>query len=320
MILVTGGLGFIGSHASRALLDQGERLLIAQRRVGRPPDFLATGAGDRAVVETMDCTDLASVLDVGDRYDITGIMHLAAAGLGQGEPLDELWANTQALFTVLRAAQTWGVDRVVLASTIGVYAGVSTDAYREDASLPIPSAHLIPAHKKSAEIIASAVGHSTGLDIVGARIGAIWGPLGRTASPFFGAPQLVHAAARPGERDADAEAKPKPPYAEDAVDMCYVRDCGRALALLQTTPALNHQTYNIGSGRVTTNREVADAIIRAIPDAVPVLTEGRGPYAPAEPAHLDISRLLADTGYAPRYDLDRAVGDCLSWLKAGHPR
>jgi UDP-glucose 4-epimerase len=320
MILVTGGLGFIGSHASRALLDLGERLVIAQRRVGRPPDFLAPEAGDRAVVATMDCTDLASVRDVGDRCDITGIMHLAAVGLGQGEPLDELWANTQALFTMLRAAQTWGVDRVVLASTIGVYGGVSTDAYREDAPLPIPSAHLIPAYKKSAEIIASTVGHSTGLDIVSARIGAIWGPLGRTPSPFFGAPQLVHAAARPGECDADAGAGPKPLYAEDGIDMCYVRDCGRALALLQATPALNHRTYNIGSGRVTTNREVAEAIIRAVPDAVPVLTDGRGPYAPAVDAHLDISRLRADTGYAAEYDLDRGIGDYVDWLKAGHSR
>jgi UDP-glucose 4-epimerase len=316
MILVTGGLGFIGSHTSRALLDLGQRCVIAQRRVGQLPDFLVAEIGDRAVVEQMDCTDLASVLDIGKRHEITGIVHLATAGLGQGAALDDLWANTQALFTMLRAAQAWGVTRVVQASSIGVYAGLTVDTYREDAPLPIPSLHPIPAFKKSAEILAGALADGTDIDIVSVRIAAIWGPLGPQASPFFGAPGLVHAAVNP----RDPGSASTPPYAQDSIDMCYVRDCGRAIALTQTAKALNHRTYNIGSGRATTNREVADAIIRAVPDAAPALAEGRGPHAPTEDAHLDIGRLRGDTGFEPEYDLDRGVADYVHWLRAGHPR
>jgi UDP-glucose 4-epimerase len=311
VILVTGGLGFIGSHTSRALLDMGERCVIGGRTAGRSPDALAAGGQD--VVERMDCTDLDSLLGVGERHDITGIVHLAAAALGADTPLDELWANTRALFNVLRAAQEWGVARVVLASTIGVYGGADVaDAYREDMPLPIGSAHLIPAHKKSAEILASAVSGSTGLDVVSVRIGAVWGPLGRPASPFFGAPQIVHAA-------VGGHALPGPLYAEDATDMCYVRDCGRAIALLQTAEVLNHRTYNVGSGRTTTNREVAEAVARAVPGRMPGLAEGRRPgTAPAVP--LDVDRLRGDTGFAPEYDLDRAAGDYVRWLRAGNPR
>jgi UDP-glucose 4-epimerase len=311
VILVTGGRGFIGSHTSRALLDMGERCLIGGRTARRSPDLPVTG--DQAVVERMDCTDLDSLLDVGKRHDITGIVHLAAAGLGTEASLDELWANTRALFNVLRAAQEWDVARVVLASSIGVYGGADVaDAYREDVPLPIGSVHLIPAHKKSAEILASAVSGSTGLDIVSVRIGAIWGPLGRPASPFFGAPQLVHAA-------VGGHALPGPLYAEDAIDMCYVRDCGRAIALLQTSAALNHRTYNVGSGRTTTNREVAEALGRAVPGWVPGLTEGRRPGT-APVVRLDIDRLRGDTGFEPEYDLGRAVGDYVRWLQAGNPR
>jgi UDP-glucose 4-epimerase len=323
MILVTGGLGFIGSHTSRALLDLGERCVIAQRRVGSVPGFLAADVGDRAVVEQMDCTDLEGVLDAGKRHEITGVVHLAAVGLGKDAPLDELWANTQALFSVLRAAQEWGVGRVVLASTIGVYGGVAptaTGAYREDAPLPVDSAHLIPAHKKSTEILASAVSACTGPDIVSVRIGAIWGPLGRESSPFFGAPQLVHAAVNRPFNGSDASGPPNPLYAEDAIDMCYVRDCGRAIALLQTAKTLNHQTYNVGSGRTTTNREVVEAIRRAVPGATLHLAEGRRPHAPALDAHLDISRLQHDTGFEPDYDLEHGAADYVRWLRAGNPR
>ncbi len=59
--------------------------------------------------------------------------------------------------------------------------------------------------------------------------------------------------------------------------MCYVRDCGRAIARLQTTQAVDHRTYNVGTGRITTNREVAEAVMRAVPGA----THGRKPDAPA---------------------------------------
>ncbi|GAB3161720.1 NAD-dependent epimerase/dehydratase family protein [Microbispora hainanensis] len=321
MILVTGGRGFIGAHTVRALLDLGERCVLGQRAAGPPPG-LVTGreARDgRAVVEPMDCTDLGSVLAAGKRHRVTGIVHLAAAGMGASAPLEELSANTAGLFAVLRAAQEWGVGRVVVASTIGVYAGVTGSALREDAPLPVASPHAIPAGKKIAEVIAD-VAASSGLDVLAARIGAIWGPLGRPSSPFFAAPRLVHAAAQDMAADGGVAGAAAPAYAEDAIDMCYARDCGRALALLQTTATLRHRTYNIGGGRAVANREVADAIGRAVPGAEPALLPGRSPAAPDVDARLDISRLRHDTGYAPEWDLDRAVTDYVGWLRAGNPR
>ncbi|TQS29318.1 NAD(P)-dependent oxidoreductase [Microbispora sp. KK1-11] len=337
MILVTGGRGFIGAHTVRALLDLGERCVLGQRAAGPPPALVSEREvrDGRAVVERMDCTDLGSVLAVGRRHRVTGIVHLAAAGMGASAPLDELSANAAGLFTVLRAAREWGAGRVVVASTIGVYAGVADPALREDAPLPVASPHPIPAGKKIAEVTAD-VAASSGLDVVAARIGAIWGPLGRPSSPFFAAPRLVHAAARHAAADGGASTSPAgearatgeggasdeapPCYAGDAVDMCYARDCGRALALLQTTATLRHRTYNVGGGRAVANQEVAAAIGRAVPGAAPALLPGRSPGAPAVDARLDISRLREDTGYAAEYDLDRAVADYVGWLRAGNPR
>lgn len=309
MILVTGGLGFLGAHTARALLDLGAEVVLAQRRTDNVPAFLRADVGRRAVVAAMDCTDADSVRRVGERHRITGLVHLAAPRLSQGDALDELRAATAALFTVAAAARSWGVERLTLASTIGVYAGVDGDAYREDASLPVTSPHPIQATKKSAEILASALAARGGPEIISARIGAAWGPGGRSRSPFFGAPQLIHAAARATALDGPA------PYADEGIDMIYAPDCGRAIALLQTAPALRHATYNVGSGQVTTNADVAAALAELAPGAVPALAPGRGPHAPTRDAYLNITRLRADTGFAPAFPLGAAVADYVNCIR-----
>lgn len=305
MILVTGGLGFIGSHTVRALLDLGESCLVSSRRPDpETPEFLA-GA---ITVEQADCTDLPALLALGDRYPITGIVHLAA-GTVAADPLVHLRTSAQAVLNGLAAARAWGVRRIVLASTIGVYGGAPGPVYREDMPLPMVAPHAIPAAKKAAELYGEVV--ADGFTVVNARIGSIWGPRGRPDSLFDALPRLVHAAARgiPAER---------PAYAEDGMDRCYVADCARALALLATADTLRHRTYNVGTGRITRNAEVVEAIRAVRPDPPVDLLPGRTPDRPAD-AVLDIARLSADTGYKPAYDTRRGIAEYLDWLSR-HPR
>ncbi|MFI5613143.1 NAD-dependent epimerase/dehydratase family protein [Amycolatopsis sp. NPDC051903] len=312
MILVTGGLGFIGSHTVRALLDRGEGCVLVQRRT---PELPAMFEGAQVALEQADLADLPSVLELGERHEITGIVHLAGSmpwPPGGDRPVEAARQALGTLFNVLEAAQAWGVRRVGVASTIGVYAGVPADgALAEDLPLPMTSPHPIPAFKKIGELLTGHLAGETGLDVVTYRIGAIWGPLGRPVDPFFPAPQFVHAAARGTEPDLRA-----PAYAEDGIDLCYVKDCGRAIALLQLADELRHRTYNVASGRATTNAEVLAAIEKALP--------GTGFELPAggttAPIHLDITRLRQDTGYTPEYDVETATADYLAWLEAGNDR
>ncbi|MDT7552396.1 MAG: UDP-glucose 4-epimerase, partial [Pseudonocardiales bacterium] len=108
---------------------------------------------------------------------------------------------------------------------------------------------------------------------------------------------------------------PRPPaYSEDAGDLCYVKDCGRAIALLMLAETLNHRTYNVSSGRLVRYSEVVEAINTAVPGADISLPEGRNPDRPPD-NYLDTTRLRTDTGFRPQYDVERAVPDYVDWLK-----
>jgi UDP-glucose 4-epimerase len=313
VILVTGGLGSIGSHTARALLDLGEPVVLTAHRSTRLPEFLAEEPAGRVVVEPLDTTDEAAFLDIGKRHEITGIVHLAAARYDLPDPVEYLRADALGLLNALKAATVWGVRRFSVASSIAVYLGVDQVPLQEDAPLPVVAAHQIPVFKKTAELFAALVGDSAGFETVSLRIGTIWGPLGVPDNPFTPLPRLISAAVR-GE-DPDLTPPRPPAYAEDATDLCYVKDCGRAIALLMLADRLDHRVYNVSSGRLVPYREVVDAINAAVPGAGITLPEGRNPDRPPD-NHLDITRLRADTGFRPEYDVERAVPDYVAWLRA----
>jgi UDP-glucose 4-epimerase len=312
MFLITGGLGSIGSHTARALLDLDESVVLTAHRSAQLPEYLADEPGGRVVVEPLDTTDEATFLGIGKRHEISGIVHLAAARHDLPDPVEYLRADTLGLLNALKAATVWGVRRFSVASTIGVYAGVDEVPWREDARLPVVAGHQIPVFKKTAELFAALTGDRAGFDAVSLRIGTIWGPLGLPDSPFFALPRLLSAAVW-GE-DPDLTPPRPPAYAEDGTDLCYVKDCGRAIALLMLAERLNHSTYNVSSGRLVGYSEVVAAINAVVPGANITLPEGRNPDRPPD-NYLDTTRLRADTGFRPEYDVESSVSDYTGWLR-----
>ncbi len=146
------------------------------------------------------------------------------------------------------------------------------------------------------------------------RIAALYGPLyDWTRGGLVG--RLVHAAVT-GTKP-NLENIRWAIYAEDGADQCYVKDAARAIALLAVADKLHHQTYNVASGRPTTNRQVVDAIKRVIPQADIQL-----PTAPKQNPvpYQDITRLGEDTGYAPQFSTEEGIADYIGWIRAGNER
>ena len=211
---------------------------------------------------------------------------------------------------MLYAAAAWDVPRVCIASSVGVYQGVPEVPYREDArprQLPIDP---VPAVKNDAELLAAIVAQAVGPQVINLRIATIWGPGYASRGPAV--PNLVHAAVR-------GEPVRQPVYADDGVDLCYVADCARAIALLQCAGTLHHSTYNVGSGRPASPAQVRDALRDIVPGAALNLAPGRDPGGPGRDTWLDTARLREDTGYQPAYDLNCGLREYAGWLCRGTP-
>ena len=305
MILVTGGLGMIGAHTARSLLDLGHEVVVTTHRRTEVPSFLA----GRVTVEPLDVTDRDAFLTLGDRHDISDIVHLS--GSVPDDPVSFFRTDTIGLLNALDAARTWGVRRFAVASSLGVYIGRTEIPWHEELALPTAELpHLIIAFKKAVEPLTTHSLQGSGVQSVVLRIGTIWGPLVDPESPFFYIPPYISAVLR-GE-------KPQPLYADDGGDCCYAPDAGRAIALLTTAEALRHDTYNVSSGRPFTNREFADALEAITPGLRLDLLPGRQD-GPGDDPYLDTTRLTQDTGFAPNFDVAKAVADYVAW-RAHNPR
>ena len=311
MILITGGMGFIGLHTARRLLDAGETVVLTQFHARREPAFLSDEIGRRVAVESLDVSDGGAVLDLVQRRRVTGIVHLAAPGLNALSPGDDYRVNMLGLLNVLEAAHRAEIKRLTLASSIAVYAGLPAGPFQENALLPLASANPTEAFKKAWEILALHYAGRSGLDVICMRIAGIYGPLYHSMANLPS--RLCHAAVR-GHEAEFVGVRGGAPYADDASDLCCVQDCARAIQLLQMGGRLEHRVYNIGGGRAVTNSELAAAVRQVVPDARISLQPGNGPAARPR-AFLDLERIGRDTGYQPAYDITQGVADYVGWLR-----
>ena len=314
MILVTGGLGFIGLHCARALLDRGEDVVLTRFRTNRSPSFLEAELGRRAFVEQLDIGDVEQLEAIGRKHSIDAIVHLAVPGRGALGPGPEVRTNLLGLINVLEAAERWGVRRLAVAGSVAVYARTPEVPMREDVRLPLDSAGPTEAFKKSVEILAGHYADRTGLPLVLMRVSVVWGPLYHSMwnLPSRAAHAAVHGTPfEPGGSNGT--------HAEDGGDLCYVKDCAQAVALLVTAPVLRHRTYNVGDGRPTTNAQVVAAVQKAVPDAHLPLLDGHDPAGPGFVNFEDLTRIREDVGYEPGYDVERGMAEYVAWLRAGNP-
>ena len=104
MILITGGMGFIGLHTARAMLDAGEEeVAITYYQTWREPSFIKDDYGSRVHVEKVDVTDREGLLAIGEKHNITSICHLAVTGLGAFDAIGDMRVNLSGLMNVMEA-------------------------------------------------------------------------------------------------------------------------------------------------------------------------------------------------------------------------
>ena len=257
MILITGGLGFIGLHTARRFVDAGEKVVLTHYRVRREPDFIKAEIGKSVFIESLDVTSAHDAIDLARKHKVTGIVHLAVPALNALSAAEDYRVNVTGWLNILEAGRLCDARRVSLASSIAVYAGLPAGPFREDMLLPVNSGNATETFKKAMEILGMHYASRTGMEVVSLRIGSPFGP-------------LYHSLAAPSSRICHAAAKGVPvdftgvrrgaPHEEDEVGAFYVKDCATAIQLLQMANKLSHRVYNIGNDAPLNYREFAEIV------------------------------------------------------------
>lgn len=138
MILVTGGTGYIGSHACVALAQAGHRVLILDNLCNSRADVLdrlATICGRRPRFVEGDVRDSTLLDEVFDRHRVTAVMHFAglkAVGESLVKPLEYYDNNVHGSLQLLAAMRRAEVGVLVFSSSATVYSDCEGHVFRED--------------------------------------------------------------------------------------------------------------------------------------------------------------------------------------------
>jgi UDP-arabinose 4-epimerase len=129
-VIVTGGAGYIGSHACKALAEAGYRPITVDNLCLGHRRFVKWGP----LIEA-DVRDTATLIDIMHRFEAVGVMHFAAfAYVGESviHPAKYYDNNVTATLSVLAAMRETGLSKLVFSSTCAVYGTPSSPPITEE--------------------------------------------------------------------------------------------------------------------------------------------------------------------------------------------
>ena len=323
-VLVTGGLGTVGSYVCRRLAERGQRPVIIDPS---PDSSLIRDIRDSCELVDIDVTQAEAVAEVLAKYRPVGVAHVASL-VGprvEANPGAAVSVNLGGLVAVLDAMRAVGLTRIAYVSSKMVYGPVEAAyQYPEYRELP-EQARLRPATfygklKRAAEDILGQYAQCYGLAVVVLRCASIFGPgrLGGDANRGTGAiGRLVGAALRGVDGQVDPD--------ERRSQYCYTGDYAGAIvaALDRAGPEGSCLTCNIASDIFCNETEIAEAIQRVVRPGWRWQAGSAGADKEADKKEarkhgfgrefdfrMDTSRAAELLAFHPQFDLESAIADC----------
>lgn len=327
-VLVTGGAGYIGSHAVRALIATGHTPVVL--------DVLDRGhkksvpQGVELIVADLASIPITKLVTHLNNYEIDAVLHFAAlAYVGESvhEPLRYYQSNTVGSLRLLQAMNSAGVNRLVFSSTCATYG--------EPDVLPITEAtpqQPINPYGRSKLMVEQIIADYAAVHPVFAHASLRYfnvagcsedGSVGEDHTPETHLiPSAILAALGRGEpltvfgNDYDS---PETPDGTCVRDYIHVEDLVEAhLAVLDALKPGDARTYNLGTGEGRSIQQVIEAVEAATGEKVP---RTLGPRREGDPPALyaDASKIKSELGWSPkRTDLTQTVASAVRWFRE-HP-
>lgn len=295
-LLVTGGTGFIGSNVLRGLVDKGERPIAYDLM----PDFnLIDDISDKIEIIRGDVLDFPNLMRVTKNHEVDRIVHMAylLIDASRKNPYMAMEINIQGTNNVLEVARILDLERVVLASSVGVYGsaeyygGTSVEVDEESSTKPTT---LYGACKVLNEFTLEFYSEKYGLDLIALRPTQVYGP-GRTRGGVAFMSRLIEDPARGKPVVLDY-----PPDQEH--DWLYVEDAADAFVVACFAERPKHNIFNIAGGTYSLG-EVANYVKELIPDAK--IAFGNKPVGWV--SRYNSTRAEKELGFEPKYSLKNGV-------------
>jgi UDP-glucose 4-epimerase len=318
-VLVTGGAGYIGSHAVLALLDAGWTVAVI--------DNLVTGfrwaVPDRAAFAEGDIADQELVARLIGEHDIGAIIHFAGSVVvpeSVENPLKYYENNTAKSRSLIESAVKGGVRHFIFSSTAATY-GIPERVPVVETSRTAPI-NPYGWSKLMTERMLADVAAAHPINFCALRYFNVAGadPKGRSGQSTAGATHLIKVAveAASGKRDSVSVygTDYDTPDGTGVRDYIHVSDLASAhvdaLEKLVEDPGASH-VMNCGYGRGFSVLEVLDAVDRVTNVKIERRLEPRRAGDP-DALVADNGRILATLPWRPRLDdLDTIVADALAW-------
>jgi len=304
-VLVTGGLGYIGSYVVPDLLERGWRVRVLDNYY----------RCDRVVAARLAAMDGVEVVEGDIRYaqavesamrGVEAVVHLAAICLNKSisDPTESLDVNFMGTQNVFDAAARASVRRVVYSSSASVYGNPTALPMREsDAPAPLTPYCIA---KLAGEHLLAFHGQRSKLSWLALRFFNVYGP-GQQTDAYYTSVVLTFlrrlAAGDPPVIDGRGE---------QSMDFVHVADVARAVGMALDSDA-SGEVLNVGTGQQTSVASLAEHLIRTLGvDAKPVFRPREVLVTQREAS---VERIRDVLGWEPTVGLEEGLTSVVQHLK-----
>lgn len=293
-ILVTGGLGQIGSHVAEMLLNRNDEVLVVDNLATGRKEHLTESAKLEVVIDTIADPELVDDLFKSFLPDV--VVHTAASYKDPDDWHGDAMTNCVGGANIVRAALTHGVDRLIYFQTSLCY-GLKPQEHPITLNHPKFPASTSYAITKTANEDFIEI---SGLDYVTFRLANVVGPR-NVAGPL----PVFYQRLKDGKQCFVTESRR---------DFVFVRDLARVV--LKACDGVGSGAYHFSSGTDVAIRELYDAVVKAM--ALPHYPEPKAQSLGEDDVYsilLDPSRTFEDFGNIEFTSVEDTVSEAIAYFR-----
>ena len=292
-ILITGGLGFLGSHIVNSLIRNADTVIVYDIRARE-------NVSGNVIIIKGDVFDIEHLVNVIRNHSVNKIIHmigLASISTCRQDPNLSFRLNVLSVQNVLEAMRLADVDRLVFPSTAAVY-GIVKDPKVGEETIPNP-VNIYGFHKLAAENLIKGYDEEYGFNSTILRLFNVYGDLDKEQGviSIF----IKRAMSR----------EPLRVYGGDQLrDFIHVNDVASIFGKVLNSSSANRKIINVGTGIGISIKEIAEMVRKVFPNAN-VVYEKSNEKEYSIYADISLLKSLINVDIAdPRVMIPRFIEDC----------